>query len=71
MSSFDPDIILEFVLFPHDEVVGHGVLGGIFDLLFSGLGVVLDVVVDGAREEAGFLADSNQILSEVIEVVVF
>ena len=46
-------------------------LGGIFDLLFSGLGVVLDVVVDGAREEAGFLADSNQILSEVIEVVVF
>ena len=71
MSSFDPNIVLEFVLFPHDEVVGHGLFGSIFDFFFSGLGVVLDVVVDGAREEAGLLTDPDQIFSEVIEVVVF
>ena len=45
--------------------------GSIFDFFFSGLGVVLDIVVDGAREEARFLTDPYQIFSEMIEVVVF
>ena len=71
LSSFDPDVVFEFVLFSHDEVIGHGLFGSIFDFFFSGLGVVLDVVVDGAREEARFLTDPYQIFSEVIEVVVF
>ena len=45
--------------------------GSIFHFFFSGLGVVLDVVVDGAREEAGLLTDSYQIFSEMIEIIVF
>ena len=71
LTALNSDLTLELILLIVDEDHGLSVFGSRLKQTVVSFVVVDNVLADAAREETGFLVDSNEEGSEVMDVVVF
>ena len=71
LTALNSDLALELILLIVDEDHGLSVFGSRLKQTVVSFVVVDNVLADASSEETGFLVDSNEEGSEVMDVVVF